>query len=228
MEPVTPTKQSTSADDARKYFELDALLAAVESGAIALLRGRWILSLHKAGGRLQRRQELPPEAFWSAAELRQLAEQVITSNKSSMTDTDWGVLIVALSFRWLTAEHPDPDGFHLERVARVVCLYLGEPLDGIDRMSNITNSPLLQTFIDARLDVAIKADFALLWDFCSLHQHPKGGQRTPEETTLFKAGLGYLPVFYGHAKTVCWMQTKVPPGFAETMRALNRDRPADA
>ena len=30
--------------------------------AIAALRGRWYVALHKRGGRLQRRQELPAEA----------------------------------------------------------------------------------------------------------------------------------------------------------------------
>ena len=56
-----------------KYFTVDALLESVEIGAIAPLRGRWLFDLHRRGGRLVRRQELPAEAFWTAAELREVA-----------------------------------------------------------------------------------------------------------------------------------------------------------
>ena len=59
------------------YDDFAALLASVESGAVAPLRGSWLLALYERGGRLQRRQELPAEAFWSAAELRQLIDTVM-------------------------------------------------------------------------------------------------------------------------------------------------------
>ena len=52
------------------YFLKEALLDSVASGAIAALRGRWYVALRRRGGRLRRRQELPAEAFWTAAELR--------------------------------------------------------------------------------------------------------------------------------------------------------------
>ena len=46
-----------------------------------------------------------------------------------------------------------------------------------------------------------------MWDFMSLHQKPvDGGERTSEEAALFKLGLGALPIWYGHAETVMWMQ----------------------
>ena len=45
---------------ASTYFGAEALLASVESGAIAPLRGRYLLQLHARGGRLVRRQEMPP------------------------------------------------------------------------------------------------------------------------------------------------------------------------
>ena len=79
------------------YFLKEALLDSVASGAIAALRGRWYVALHKRGGRLQRRQELPAEAFWTAEELRRAAE--VLGDK-------FGVLFVALSYRWLKQGHP--------------------------------------------------------------------------------------------------------------------------
>jgi len=97
------------------YFDVETLLASVESGAIAAVKGTWLVGLHKRGGRLSRRQDLPPEAFWSAGELKRVALAL---------GDDFGVLFVALSYRWLTKEHPDPDGFHLGIVAAVAELYL--------------------------------------------------------------------------------------------------------
>ena len=89
-------------------------------------------------------------------------------------------------------------------------------------------------------------DFVLFWDFAwrarpplsfsspplphpadrscaaprSLHQKP----RSAEEDALFKEGLSQLHVWYGHAQTVCWMQSELPPGFAEEMEKLKLAR----
>ena len=57
---------------AQRYFSANDLLASVESSAIAPLSGRWVVALRNAGGRIERRQDLPPEAFISAAKLRRL------------------------------------------------------------------------------------------------------------------------------------------------------------
>ena len=102
------------------YLDVETLLASVESGAIAAVKGTWLVGLHKRGGRLSRRQDLPPEAFWSADELKRVARAL---------GDDFGVLFVALSYRWLTKEHPDD--VHLGIVAPVaeLCLNLrGAPL----------------------------------------------------------------------------------------------------
>ena len=76
-------------DDTRKFFGPVDLLASVESGAVALLRGRWVIELHARGGKLQRRQDLPAEAFFDARELRRLVAAL---------GNDWGLLLVALSY----------------------------------------------------------------------------------------------------------------------------------
>ena len=59
----------------------------------------------------------------------------------------------------------------------------------------------------------------LLFALCP--QKPEdGGERTPEEAQLFKQGLAALPLWYGHAETVMWMQPDLPEGFGERMAAL--------
>ena len=95
----------------------------------------------------------------------------------------FGVLFVALSYRWLTPAHPDPDGFHLATVAEVAAKYL-EAGHAADRHP----SPLTRAFEAARSrdgHSTADADFALFWDFGSLHQPP----RNSHESELFRAGL---------------------------------------
>ena len=87
-----------------QYFDLDGLLASVESGAIAPLHGRWVVELHDEGGQLTRRQDMPAEAFWTPSELRSVATKLGDS---------FGVLFVALSHHWLSKDHADPEGYHL-------------------------------------------------------------------------------------------------------------------
>ena len=45
------------------YEDYDVLLQSVESGAVAPLRGSWLLKTYRNGGRLARRQDLPPMPF---------------------------------------------------------------------------------------------------------------------------------------------------------------------
>jgi len=72
-----------------------ALLDSVESGAIAPLKGRWLVKLQEGGGSLSRRQDLPREAFWTADELRRHVDAL---------GDDYGLLFVALSYRWLSKD----------------------------------------------------------------------------------------------------------------------------
>ena len=92
---------------AREYFDVDTLLESVASGAIRPLRGRWIVEQHRAGklAKLDRRQDLPDDVFWSTDELRWLALKL---------GDEFGWLFVALSYRWLSAEHPDRRRLPLE------------------------------------------------------------------------------------------------------------------
>ena len=69
-------------------------------------------------------------------------------------------------------------------------------------------SPLAR--VDNRVHVAARAG-----DFASLYQKPRDGD--PER--LFLPGLRASNVWYGHELSVCWMQTELPPGFAEQMKA---------
>ena len=83
-------------------------------GSIRLLRCEWLLSTESEAelGRsasgdalLQRRQELPEAAFFTPSEAAALLDRADRS-------------ILVLSYRWLTAAHPDPFGSTLNEVRR--------------------------------------------------------------------------------------------------------------
>jgi hypothetical protein len=79
-------------------LDLTALLA---NGTIRLLSVRWLLSQPAAGFRIERRQDLPDGAFVEPA----LAVAMLEAGD-----------IIALSYRWLHPDHPDPAGWHMQRV----------------------------------------------------------------------------------------------------------------
>ena len=85
---ATAEKSQAALKPPPPHFGPEALLASVESGAIAPLRGSWLVRLEADGGRVQRRQDLPPEAFFPADELRRLVEAL---------GDDYGLLFVGLS-----------------------------------------------------------------------------------------------------------------------------------
>ena len=122
----------------------------------------------------------------------------------------------ALSYRWISAVHPDPQRFHLEMIGPIAEAKLQE----LERWENIFG-PLDKGFRAA----VQKPDFALLWDFGSLYQpnRVKGtDDRTPEQRQLFNKALskgGALNLWYDHRYGNTWMQTAVPPNFSNEMAA---------
>ena len=67
----------------------------LRDGVIRLVRTSWLLQ----ATRLRRRQELPEDAFVPTTE----AVELFLASKTAV-----------LSYRWLSAPTPDPEGFHLE------------------------------------------------------------------------------------------------------------------
>ena len=116
---IAPPRHLDSIPHDGPYEGFDAILRSVESGAVAPLKGSWLLALYEGGGRLRRRQELPKEAFWTADELRAIFDAAHRHFKEQpeAANAALGLLFAALSYRWLAKGQPDPDGFHLERVA---------------------------------------------------------------------------------------------------------------
>ena len=158
------------------YTTAEGLVPAVQSGALAPLRSSYLKHLVESGEALQKRQDLPEAAFWDVAAFQRMTMAGMCSSS-----------IFALSYRWLTAEHPDPDSFHLSKVVaflEVHQTWVAESGDNVD-------------------------DCAVFWDFGSLFQP----ERTPDQKVLFREGLRASNVWYGSAFTTVLIQSHLPPGF---------------
>ena len=107
-----------SPSDYWKYFKGSELEAVQEisDGAIGLIRASWLVNLFDDGGRIEKRQSLPPEAFVSLKEIKSAGILEIPLKG--------GLRIIVLSLRWLHPDHPDPRRAQLSRVAHVLRAFI--------------------------------------------------------------------------------------------------------
>ena len=147
-----PQASSKPCLPATLYTTAEGLVPAVQSGALAPLRSSYLKHLVESGEALQKRQDLPEAAFWDVAAFKRLTES-----------EDCMASIFALSYRWLTAEHPDPDSFHLSKVVAFLEVH--------------------KTWFD-QMGINVDDDCAVFWDFGSLFQP----ERTPDQKVLFREG----------------------------------------
>jgi hypothetical protein len=158
-----------------------SLNAALADGSTALVRADFLERLAAEGRPLGHRAELPPEAFY---------EGPIWSEQEER-GTSRGVLIVALSYMWATADHPDPDGEQVRDVAKY--------LHWLQKSESRHKGKMVAVF----------------WDWASLYQDkpsPSNTRRTDEQTALYKSGLQNANLWYCHPNTLTLMNRKKPPG----------------
>ena len=114
---VVPQDHPPSDDWSR--FGGDEIEAALRGGAIALLDGAWVVRCAaRAGGRIQRRQDLPDEAFLSLDAIK--AAGIVRD----------ALPVAVVSYPWLHPEHPDPRGDTLRLLARVLEAFITHEKEG--------------------------------------------------------------------------------------------------
>ena len=128
---------------------------------ILLLRAEYLVELWQDEGRLKRRQDLPQSAFYTES----LAIRTV----------------IVISYPWLHRDHPDPDGWHLGILGRLLELFC----------SNFGAA-------------------AVFLDYCSLYQpgRDESGNYVPRsawEEQRFRESLNHLQVLYAHQQTWVWV-----------------------
>lgn len=96
-------------DPLKAYRDPGSLRGPLESGAVKLVRGDWLLRFSTTpGARLPRQQEMPAEAVWAVEDLFRGDELRV------------GRAIVAVSHCWRSREHPDPNGDQLQLLGQIL------------------------------------------------------------------------------------------------------------
>mmetsp|Transcript_22794 Transcript_22794/g.65717 ORF Transcript_22794/g.65717 Transcript_22794/m.65717 type:complete len:840 (+) Transcript_22794:97-2616(+) len=114
LEAATAPWASDADAKARDIAELESLESAIGSREVVLIKGSWLLEMGQHGTPLPRRQDLPGEASWDAAELMKRLHGM------------WAGMappLVAISYAWLTEGHPDPQCFHLRQLGPLLTAY---------------------------------------------------------------------------------------------------------
>lgn len=168
---------------------------------VRLVRSTWIKAraakIRAAGSAsdrrafaMPRRQQLEhedPSAFISAEELRELRWP---------RGQDHRHCIGALSYCWLTPQHPDPEGEQLVALADSI------QEEEIGHLQHSTGEHFPH-----------EAGFFI--DFMSVCQKDESGERTPQEQQAFAAALGNMQVWYAHELTTTFRIRQLPETYGE-------------
>jgi len=168
------------------------LLEAVRQGHVKLVSGDYLVSLHERGESVRRQQDLPEEAFMPFEDLQ-----------------GDDVELVAISYCWCSPNHPDPEGFHLSLIVKMLkALMAGKYVDDVikDAYGSIQHTSHLR---DAHFSFGA-AKVAIFWDFLSLPQHP----RTEAEQEAFDSALSSINAWYASVHTTKWILRDLPRGLA--------------
>jgi len=166
------------------------LALLIRIGAISLLKGSWLVSRAEQGLPIDRRQDMPSDAYWLPQELLQSWARSKGRDRQP-TNTGRGglcelsLVLIALSVCWCSQGHPDQDMYHLRRVKML--------LEAFAKFRQQKGSPW--------------KDIAVFWDFSSIYQSP----RTPLEDALFDLAKGGMQLVYGHDLAFVWKLTAMPP-----------------
>ena len=161
----------------------------LRKGNLRLVSTLWLMQ-RPPGWTVQKLQDLPEEALLPP---ETAAEMFLNPWDNSIVVVP---RVVALSYRWLTPEHPDPDGVQLKQARQFLSKLLRFAASfGID----------FKHAVDVK-DV----DVGVLWDFMSLPQQPRVTEDLKEQ---FREGLSIINRLYGSSTNTLTMQlTGTPPG----------------
>ena len=180
------------------FSSMDLDIADVlRNGDMRLVSGLWLLKRAKQTWprrwRVKRSQDMPKKAFLKPEIAEQLLLQPLQTSAGPVPR------VVALSYRWLSPKHPDPEGHQLRWLATFLEVHLGCLFgEAAAKWTPGTSVPPRD-----QLDVGV------MWDFMSLAQAPRIGK----EQKRFDRGFSAINKVYGSAGSTITVQlTDTPPG----------------
>ena len=182
-----------------------SLTKLLRSGVLRLVSVDWLLS-QPADWVALRRQDLPAEAF--------LVPEVAVKALESRS-------VAAMSYRWLSREHPDPHAFHLDKLRKALRTLNrtsipdhrdggsggGESCGGAASCSGAVGGGSGE---GSRADGASRYYSALFMDFLCCPQRDAEGKKTEAEVAVFKHCLGAMGAVYASPRTLVLQEKQMP------------------
>eukprot|EP00326_Haptolina_ericina_P018946 CAMPEP_0181196462 /NCGR_PEP_ID=MMETSP1096-20121128/15480_1 /TAXON_ID=156174 ORGANISM="Chrysochromulina ericina, Strain CCMP281" /NCGR_SAMPLE_ID=MMETSP1096 /ASSEMBLY_ACC=CAM_ASM_000453 /LENGTH=803 /DNA_ID=CAMNT_0023286227 /DNA_START=59 /DNA_END=2470 /DNA_ORIENTATION=- len=188
--PEPPKPKGPEKERISIYDEPEALLMTVEKREVCVLKASWVLRQFDAMRTLVSRAELDElqrspnpkdRPFWSSADLRE---------KIRMLGPEFGWMLISYTCKPLSAEQPDPMGYHMRVLATALEVYMSD--------EGMRNSPLTRTWDQYGIG---EMDCAIFIPWASISE---------PHTEL---GLDNTALWMGHRSTVFWRNTKTPKDF---------------
>ena len=207
----------------RKYIDIRSIVAFAATQDFVFVKASHFLALAaEPGGKFLRRQDLPDAAIADASTIEQWAAEVEHSVKlraeyPAEEELQRGMRFppfVIISYAWLNAMHPDPEGKQLREVlAPAIEWYMSERARYLSGDAYAVKHSSAKE--GARLPAAFTAegvDFGIFLDYSSIWQK----ERTEVQTASFGRALGSMDVLYAHQETVVWRLTRLLEGYEGT------------
>ena len=194
-DPEKPMVAHATEENQALFSSMDLDIADVlRNGDMRLVSGLWLVEqAFSWRWRVKRSQDMPEEAFLTPEIAEQLLLQPLQTSAGPVPR------VVALSYRWLSPEHPDPERYQLGRLLTFLRAHLGCFFGEAEaKWTPGTSVPPRD-----QLDVGV------MWDFMSLAQAPRIGN----EQNRFDRGFSAINKVYGSAGSTITVQlTDTPPG----------------
>lgn len=183
------------------YTKADGrLVQLLEAGVVRLVRADAIIALSETpDARICALQDAPDDWYHPAPHAAAMWRQSEALAARDVGYNAFGLWLHSVSYCWLTQSHPDPEGFHLRRLAMVLralrrCRELESDRDG-------DTGPF-----------KLPLDVGVFWDFLSLPQeHCAAGNRTDLEARCMRVALGNMQLLYANHFILVLKLTVVPP-----------------
>ena len=163
---------------AENYSDRKYLLQTIKQKNVQLVSPQLFIDYHKAGKPLPKCQDVPSK---------------YVLDPDALTEEQWEVLeVIAISYCWISPDHPDPNGYYLEVLAKLLSLFVeGKFEEGKEYDMNDGESTLADYLRDLGFHFGAfdGRPVGIFLDWPSVPQDKPHGSRTEAETVVFKDAL---------------------------------------
>ena len=163
---------------AENYSNPQMILDEADQGNVKLLKPELFIDYQKAGKPLPKCQDVPSK---------------YVLDPDALTEEQWEVLeVIAISYCWISPDHPDPNGYYLEVLAKLLSLFV-EGKDEKEKEYDMNDGVGTPAYMIRDYGFAFGAGdgrpVGIFLDWPSVPQDKPHGSRTEAETAVFKDAL---------------------------------------